>query len=396
MFNYNTKDNALAIVLELGEFSVKAGYGGADKPFTVIDSDVIYIKKEENKLEVYPYSPLFFSNNNNSIRQYEISNYFKHCQNNNTQYMIPYFEHLFKKINVNPEDKYFFIIEPPMIDNNFKINITNLFFNYFKISKISFIDNATLASFCHSKESSLVIDIGGYNTYITPLHEGEILENGFVKSNYGSENLTLKLEDFLNNTGKQNIFDYKFFENKNTPSDILTFSKRKMVRELKENCLKLTTYGINNFNFNPVIDNYIYVSAQKENVMIGKELFEISENLFTGSNEFEGIGPLIFSAIEKIDPEIRKEVVSNIIITGGGTNIPNFLERLQRELYDCYGDNTLISRIKFFFCNGKCERRTTSWLGGSIMSITADCKDIIMTREEYLEHGVYLIEKKSI
>ena len=44
---------------------------------------------------------------------------------------------------------------------------------------------------------------------------------------------------------------------------------------------------------------------------------------------------MIEQSVEKIDIDVRKELLSNIIVVGGNCRLHNFIERLQKELFQC-------------------------------------------------------------
>ncbi len=45
-----------------------------------------------------------------------------------------------------------------------------------------------------------------------------------------------------------------------------------------------------------------------------------------------GVHHMVYRAITSSDTDLRKDLYSNIIVTGGNTLIPNFSERLHKEL----------------------------------------------------------------
>jgi hypothetical protein len=50
------------------------------------------------------------------------------------------------------------------------------------------------------------------------------------------------------------------------------------------------------------------------------------------SGETVSIPELVYRSISRCDPEMRKELMENIYISGGVTNTANLLERLQKEI----------------------------------------------------------------
>ena len=43
---------------------------------------------------------------------------------------------------------------------------------------------------------------------------------------------------------------------------------------------------------------------------------------------------MIMESVNKCDIDLRKELLSNIIVTGGNSLIPGFVDVLQKKLYD--------------------------------------------------------------
>ena len=89
----------------------------------------------------------------------------------------------------------------------------------------------------------------------------------------------------------------------------------------------------------------------------------------------------------------KKELISNIAVVGGNSLLSNSTERLFKELVDMnmFG---MSGKLKPLIGNNSIERQHSSWLGGSIMASMPTFEQIMMTKEEYDEHGAILIERK--
>ena len=57
----------------------------------------------------------------------------------------------------------------------FKREFVELLFEKYDSSGVYFKNSASLASFVHSKENGIVIDVGGFNTNVSAVHEGDLL-----------------------------------------------------------------------------------------------------------------------------------------------------------------------------------------------------------------------------
>ena len=89
----------------------------------------------------------------------------------------------------------------------------------------------------------------------------------------------------------------------------------------------------------------------------------------------------------KCDSEIRNDLFSNIILSGGSTMFPGFVERIQKEI-------TAISPSSI-----KCEivaaknREYAAWMGGSMISSLCCFKYFWISKRKYEEYGPNIIHR---
>lgn len=90
---------------------------------------------------------------------------------------------------------------------------------------------------------------------------------------------------------------------------------------------------------------------------------------------------MVYLSIEKCDLDIRKDLYSNIVLTGGSTMFLGFQERLNKEITDLASSTT---KVKIF---NPQERMFFQWIGGSILSSLTTFKDDWITKAQYYETG---------
>jgi actin, other eukaryote len=105
-------------------------------------------------------------------------------------------------------------------------------------------------------------------------------------------------------------------------------------------------------------------------------------------NEEDSLQETIYNSIGKCDVEIRNELYSNIVLSGGSTMFNGFGERLTKELISL---NNVSKKIK---CVESPERKYSTWIGGSILASLSTFKRIYVSKEEYNEYGPSIIHKK--
>jgi actin-like protein 6A len=100
---------------------------------------------------------------------------------------------------------------------------------------------------------------------------------------------------------------------------------------------------------------------------------------------------MVIDSINKSDMEIKKELYSNIVITGGNTLFNMFLEKIQRKIYNNSPPNV---KIKINTAQSVTERKFSTWIGGSILASVGNFHQLWLSKQEYDEHGSILIERK--
>jgi len=126
-------------------------------------------------------------------------------------------------------------------------------------------------------------------------------------------------------------------------------------------------------------------------ITIGAERFRCPEVLFSPKligKESEGIHRLTYESITKCDIDIRRDLYTNTVLSGGTTMFPNMETRLTTELTKLAPASI---RVKIV---APPERKYSVWIGGSILSSLSTFQEMWMTKDEYDESGPCIITRK--
>ncbi|OEH76648.1 actin-like family protein [Cyclospora cayetanensis] len=99
------------------------------------------------------------------------------------------------------------------------------------------------------------------------------------------------------------------------------------------------------------------------------------------------------------DVDLRRELLSAVILTGGLALMPGLAERFSAELHSdafapCNSHSGLKARV---VCpNNHTERRSAAWLGGSILASLGTFQELWISKQEYEEHGPDILERRSL
>eukprot|EP00479_Gromia_sphaerica_P011156 TRINITY_DN5385_c0_g1_i1.p1 TRINITY_DN5385_c0_g1~~TRINITY_DN5385_c0_g1_i1.p1 ORF type:complete len:259 (-),score=55.44 TRINITY_DN5385_c0_g1_i1:276-983(-) len=125
-------------------------------------------------------------------------------------------------------------------------------------------------------------------------------------------------------------------------------------------------------------------------ITLGSERFHCAEVLFDPAligMDCGGIHKLIFDSIEKCDKEIRKDLYTNIVLSGGSAMFPGIGERIHKEV-------SHLSRFSKVKVEAQPFAKYTAWIGGSILSSLSTFKDMWIAKEDYNESGPAIVHKK--
>jgi actin-related protein len=126
-------------------------------------------------------------------------------------------------------------------------------------------------------------------------------------------------------------------------------------------------------------------------VKIKAERFRAPEVLFQPSfigKEADGIHKLTFDSIQKCDIDIRKDLYTNVVLSGGTTMFQFIEERLLDEMTKLAPAGNKIKII------APPERKYSVWIGGSILASLSTFEEMWVGKDEYDEAGPTIVHRK--
>ena len=125
---------------------------------------------------------------------------------------------------------------------------------------------------------------------------------------------------------------------------------------------------------------------------LGAERHQAAEILFNPSligEEYEGVHQCVVNAINRTDRDLRAELFSNIILSGGTTTLKYFGDRLLNEVKALAPPDV---KIKIF---APPERMFTTWIGGSILASLGTFKSMWVSSLDYSDEGPNILHRKA-
>lgn len=128
-------------------------------------------------------------------------------------------------------------------------------------------------------------------------------------------------------------------------------------------------------------------------ITVGSARFRVPEVLFQPSFvglESDGIHDMMHKSISSCDIDVRRDLYSNIVLSGGTTMFKGMENRLQAEISNLA---PALAKVKVV---APSERKYSVWIGGSILSSLSTFEECWITKDEYDESGASIVHRKCV
>ena len=128
-------------------------------------------------------------------------------------------------------------------------------------------------------------------------------------------------------------------------------------------------------------------------INVGSQRFRCPEALFNPTLiglEAPGIHKMVHDSIQRCDIDVRRELYSNIVLSGGTTMYKGLPERMAKEVAQLANSNVKSKIV------APPERKYSVWIGGSILSSLTTFQNMWIRKAEYDEAGASIVHSKCI
>ncbi|XP_072032997.1 actin, cytoplasmic-like [Amphiura filiformis] len=376
-------EDVQAVVIDNGSSTIKVGFSGDEYPTSIFPS--IIGRPREG---FYGYGLIDTYIGEEALSQKHLLNYEYPIQRGiitNWDNVEKVWSHIFdKKLKVASEEHSVLLTETPDNPAAHREKTTEIMFETFNTPSMYMAIQSVLALYASGRTTGIVVDCGGGVSTTVPVYEGYSLPYATTRLNIAGCDLTKYLMKLL----KQKGLDFTKIADKD-----------RVLRDIKE---KLCYVASDTTNEGQTLASASTLEKQYELpdgdlITISNERFCCPEALFRPSllaiesvQSTKSIHENTYESIMKCDADIREDMASNIVLSGGSTMFPGFADRLSREL-----DKTTAAASSTLKIKIQTSKTVHSvWTGGSALASLISSQQTWISKQEYEEYGTIIVHQK--
>merc|ERR1712166_1113302 len=307
-------DDVGALVMEMGSAYAKAGYAGDDSPKAVFPSHTGYVDSLQADTSQHP----------------------------------------------------LLLVEQSFAASEQRSKMCEMMFEKFEVPAFFLSKDAVLSAFAAGRATGLVVDVGSSLSRVSPVHDGYILKKGITKNSLAGDATTKWMHRSIAAKGTA-VRPHYSIEKKET-KDGINVSNRMLLRETDSfkkwmlydvvRDVKESLCHISECRF--VEENYegtppkVYELPDGTTLELAVDRFRIPEVLLNpsfGDDEVVaaahsqeagkaiGLVQMFNESVGKCDPDLRRDLFSSIILTGGGSLFDGLEVRVHNGLAVPFSDH---------------------------------------------------------
>ncbi len=381
-------DEVAALVGDIGSSFSKFGYAGEDTPRYVCTSsvginsssffvgdDVDFPRPKTNiRNPICNCSEINASNNNSEISDFDV--------------VQKIWENAMQKAKLTADriEHPVMLVETTLNPNSKRVKYMQLMFETFSIPATYLGQDTVLSSYAAGRASGLVCLFGGGGRQIVPIWDGYALLRSCDVNSTGGRKITSALLESLKSR-KINVRPMCEIKSPNLVSSLhdsfRDFTRHEIARDIKETTFKIASGTVDK-------SSKTYYLPDRTLIDVSAECASLPELILEGNKKDTSIADTIFEVAKGCPAEIRRDLLSNVIVQGGSSLFEGMSQRLSKDLAIKLPSSHKVRLV----VPSTHERKFSSWIGGSILSSLGSFQQNWISKAEFEESGESIVKRR--
>ena len=370
------------IIIDNGSGYIKAGFSDEIDPRTVFPSIIGYPKyvnhfnfnreKKEFYIGFEAEANRGILKLNYPIKNYEIDDWINWDDIENIWSYI-----FTNELRVAPEEHNILITECSENQRKNRNWMAQIMFETFNIPGLYISNPGVLSLYSGGKFTGTAIDLGHSVSQFIPIFDGAPLPYGIKRFNFGGKELTEYFVQILQSYG------YK----------LNTTATWEIAKEIKEKgCYFTLDYEKENKEpFVHELPDGNFITISDTEIRSLKKYFKPKHHEFMRYGfDLYSSGKICYDSIQKCDFDIKKDLFSSIVLSGGNSLFKGLPEIIEKDIKDL-APESLKEKVKVIASS---DRKFAAWIGGKLFSQLSSSKSMWITKSEYDESGINIVRRK--
>lgn len=371
----------MPIIVDLGSSEIKAGFSGEDSP-KVYSPNYIGELKNKKKLEENQKRQYISDECDKFAGNLNLHFPIEHGVFKNTEDILLIFNYIFSKLGLNEhtiKEHQILISEPLHNQESNREKISEFLFEKIGVQGLIFGSQPLLSLFSTSYTTGVILESGDAITQSCVSYEGYLIPSSCFRYDYGGRDVTNALKILL--------------DKNNYNLNCNSFTDMKIFKNIKEKqCyLKINQEEGKYDDFNSVESEFILPDGNR--CLLKDEKIIAPEILFNNRlncSEYPPFHEILFNSISKADINIKNKLYSTVILSGGNTLFRGMEEKTRNSLKQLAPKHMEI-KIRM-----NRNPQLSCWNGGNVVSSLNTFKKMIVTQNDWKEHGKKILYAKCI